>query len=192
MVAFSSITNFGFILLAMSLASVDGIIASIYYLLIYSLGLVLLFLILSVIKHQDNFRNIKYINQLYALANYNPIIGLLALIPLLSLAGIPPFPGFFAKVLLLRALFIDGHILLFFFILSISIVSIVYYIRVIRMIFFGENRLYAGSLIISGKNMEFYLIGLVGSLNIWFIWKQIFIYEFLVWFISVYDINFPW
>lgn len=190
MVAYSSIANFGFILLALSLASMDSFIVVIFYFIVYVLGLILLFFILSVAKHQDNWREIKYINELYTLVNYNPIIGILALFSLLSLAGVPPFPGFFAKALLLRSLFIEGHFILFFFVLSVSIVSVVYYIRVIRMIFFGENRLYAGSLIISCKNFEFYFIGFIGCLNIWFIWKQIFIYEFLVWYVSILEFIF--
>lgn len=180
MVAFSSIANFGFVLLALSLASIDGIIVTIYYVFVYSLGIILLFLVLSVIRHNDNFRYITYINQLYSLVNFNPIIGLLAIMPLLSLAGVPPFPGFFAKVLLLRALFIEGHFALFFFVLCISIVSIVYYIRLIRMLFFGENRLYAGRLVLSGQKDQYYFIGFLIILNILFICKQIFIYESLV------------
>lgn len=185
MIAFSSIANFGFILLGLCLASIDGLIIVIYYLLIYSLGLVLLFFILFIVKHEVSWLEIKYINELYTLFNYNSIIGLLAIFSLLSLAGVPPFPGFFAKVLLLRSLFIEGYFILFFVVLSISIVSVVYYIRVIRMIFFGENRLYAGSLIISANNLQFYFIGFISSLNIWFIWKQVFIYEFLVWNVSI-------
>jgi hypothetical protein len=53
------------------------------------------------------------------------------------------------------------------------------------MIFFGENRLYSGSLVISVKNLELYFIGFISCLNIWFIWKQVFIYEFLVWYVSI-------
>lgn len=185
MVAFSSIANFGFIVLGLCLSSIDGFIVVIFYFLVYSLGLILLFLILSVAKHEGSWREIKYINELYTLVNYNPIIGLLALVSLLSLAGVPPFPGFFAKALLLRSLFIEGHFILFFLVLSISIVSVVYYIRVIRMIFFGESRLYSGSLVISVKNLELYFIGFISCLNIWFIWKQVFIYEFLVWYVSI-------
>jgi NADH:ubiquinone oxidoreductase subunit 2 (subunit N) len=54
MVAFSSIANFGFIVLGLCLSSIDGFIVVVFYFLVYSLGLILLFFILSVAKHEGS------------------------------------------------------------------------------------------------------------------------------------------
>lgn len=128
-----------------------------YYLLVYSLGVILLFMVIAICRNQHTGTEIKYITELYSIINYNSVIGFFAMISLLSLAGVPPFPGFFAKLLVLRALFIDGYNVLFFLVLMLSIVSTVYYIRLIRMLFFSENRTYSGPLIVSGTSVHIFL-----------------------------------
>lgn len=82
-------------------------------------------MVIAMCRNQHTGSEIKYISELYSIVNYNYIIGIFAMISLLSLAGVPPFPGFFAKLLVLRALFIDGYYLLFFIVLILSIVSAV-------------------------------------------------------------------
>lgn len=169
LIAYSSIANFGFIFLGFSLCSIDGIVASFYYFFIYSLGVILLFMVVSVSKNQHTLKEIKYITELYSIINYNFFIGFFALFALLSLAGVPPFPGFSAKLLILRALFIEGHYVLFFFVLIFSLVSAVYYIRIIRMLFFSDSFTYSGPLIISGNVTQLYGVIFIGLVNIWFI-----------------------
>jgi NADH:ubiquinone oxidoreductase subunit 2 (subunit N) len=74
----------------------------------------LFFIVLSFIRNQYTLREVQYITEVFSLTNYNMLIGLFAIGSLLSLAGIPPFPGFTAKVLILQALFVKGYYFVFF------------------------------------------------------------------------------
>lgn len=137
--AFSSITNFGYILLGFSLVSLDGCIASVYYFFMYSMSMILLFFVISFIRNQHTLREMQYITEIFSLVNYNMLIGLFGICSLLSLAGVPPFPGFTAKVLILQALFNQGFYVIFFFVVLMSILSACYYIRLSGCFFLVKN-----------------------------------------------------
>lgn len=138
-VAFSSIANVGYLLLGLSLVSFEAVTASTFYFFMYCISMVLFFVVLSFVRNQQTLREIQYITEVFSIVNYNTLIGFLAIGSLLSLAGIPPFPGFTAKVLILQALFIKGHYFIFFFVVIMSTLSAVYYVRFIRMLFFTDN-----------------------------------------------------
>lgn len=142
-VAYSSITNFGYILLGVSLSSIDGLVSSAYYFFMYSLSMILFFVSLSILRNQYTLREFQYITEIFSLSNYNILISFFIIASILSLAGVPPFPGFTAKLLILKSLFIQGYYLLFFFVVFISILSSVYYIRFIRMLIFSDKSSYS-------------------------------------------------
>lgn len=145
--------------------------------------MVLFFVVLSFIRSQQTLREVQYITEVFSLVNYNMLIGLFGISALLSLAGIPPFPGFTAKLLILQALFIKGYYVLFFFIVIMSILSTVYYIRFIRMLFFSEKYSYSGPLIAINSYYSLLFIVLIAMLQFYIILHQVEIYEFFYYLI---------
>jgi NADH-quinone oxidoreductase subunit N len=137
MLAFSSISHAGFLLLAIVAASAFTPKAIIFYTIAYSIASILAFTVLiSVIRATggdgvDNFNG---------LGKRNPLLAVVMCISLLSLAGIPPTAGFFAKYYVLSAAFNSGHYWLVIIGILSSLVGVYYYFRIIIAMYFKEAK----------------------------------------------------
>ena len=133
MLAYSSIAQVGFMLLAiLSLKQIaqDGIIL---YIAAYSLATIGIFAVLGRMKDQtyEGFNG---------LAKQHPVLAFVSTIFLLSLAGIPLTAGFFAKYYMLAALLQTGKFFwLAIFAVLCAAVSVYYYFRVIQAMYFKEG-----------------------------------------------------
>ena len=139
LLAFSGISHVGFMLVCLSSSSFEGIFALIFYLLVYVLMSLSVFLLLIVIKKNYNLKKLKYIDDLIIVSKTNQFIGISLIISFFSIAGVPPFIGFFSKMF---ALFnAVGHSLYFlaFTGLFTSVISCFYYLRIIQLSFFGHS-----------------------------------------------------
>ncbi|MGV6989717.1 complex I subunit 5 family protein [Testudinibacter sp. P80/BLE/0925] len=96
---FHSVSQIGYILLAVALGTVDGNSAAIYYTVHHSLVKGCLILLAGIIYLYAGSYDLRKIGGLY---NIKPWLAVLFAIPALSLVGIPPFSGFWAKVVLLK------------------------------------------------------------------------------------------
>lgn len=139
LLAYSTIANFGFMLLGLTTVSVAGLAATMYYLFIYILASIQIFYIIAIIRRQGNYLKIKHIVEFAALANSNFTLSMLFVLGLLSFAGVPPMIGFFGKFLIFNALISNGQYLLAVVGVLFSVLTCVYYIRLIRFIWFSEN-----------------------------------------------------
>ena len=132
--AFSSIAQVGFILVGMSSGSEVGITAVVYFVLIYVFSNLAAFGVAAVITEQSGKENIDDYKGLY---KTNPFLCWILALALFSLAGIPPTAGFFGK------LFTAGATKASFIFITIAalnmIVSLYYYLRVIRAAFMDKN-----------------------------------------------------
>jgi NADH-ubiquinone oxidoreductase chain 2 len=154
--AYSTISHVGFLLLALSINSVESIQSFIFYLIQYSItNLNAFILLLSIgyslyfyINKQFNYNNnlldknnspIQLISQLKGYYFINRMLALSLAITLFSFAGIPPFIGFFAKQMVLSAALQDGFIFLAIIAVFTSVISAVYYLFVIKTMFFDEQ-----------------------------------------------------
>lgn len=156
--AYSTISHIGFILLALSINSVESIQAFIFYLIQYSISnLNAFFLLVSIgfghyylvnknnsyYKLQDkNNSPVQYISQIKGYFYINPIIALSLSITLFSFVGVPPLIGFFAKQMILSAALDNGYIFMTFIAILTSVISAVYYLAIVKQIFF-EKPLYS-------------------------------------------------
>jgi NADH-quinone oxidoreductase subunit N len=139
--AFSSIAQVGFILVGMSSAAGDNkaILANTsvtYFVLIYVFSNLAAFGVASVISERTGKENIDDYKGLY---QTNPFLSWMLALALFSLAGIPPTAGFFGKLFLITAGATKGN---YWFITMVSlnlIVSLYYYLRVIRAVFMDKN-----------------------------------------------------
>jgi NADH-quinone oxidoreductase subunit N len=141
--AFSTISHMGFIVLGCVAATPDAYFASIYYILIYILHNIILFSILLIfVDYKVAQSPIFLLNKLQTLVSVrqsNFLIAVLLSIVFLSMAGIPPFIGFFAKFFIFKALLDNGYIGLCLLGLIASLFSSVYYIRCVRFLFFTPD-----------------------------------------------------
>lgn len=134
--AFSSIAQVGFILVGISSNSTQGITAVVYFILIYIFSNLAAFGVAAAISQRTGKENIDDYKGLY---QTNPFISWILALALFSLAGIPPTAGFFGKLFLITAGASKGN---YFFITIAAlnlIVSLYYYLRVIRAMFMDKN-----------------------------------------------------
>jgi len=152
--AYSTISHIGFILLALSINSIESIQAFIFYLMQYSLSNLNAFMLLLAIGYSlycysnenkkyiflldKNNSPIQLISQMKGFFYINPILALSLAITLFSFAGIPPLIGFFAKQMVLSAALDNGYIFLTLVAILTSVISAVYYLNIIKEIFFDK------------------------------------------------------
>jgi len=139
LLAYSSISHMAFIIIPILIDnSIFGLISSIYYFIIYIIVNILLFYILIIIKKKYMIQLNDVLDFIF-LKNGNKYLNICLSIALLSSAGIPPFCGFFGKVWIFNILLLNGEYFLFFLLIIFSIVNAIYYIRLIRWIFFSNE-----------------------------------------------------
>jgi len=121
--AYSTISHIGFILLALSISSIESGQGFIFYLIQYSISNLNIFIILIIMgltlpsyklneelidkKHSP----IQFIKQLRGYFYINPFLSLSLAISIFSFIGVPPLIGFFAKQMVLSAALDNGYIL---------------------------------------------------------------------------------
>lgn len=150
LLAFSTISHVGFLLLALSVNSEESITSFLFYLMQYSItNLNAFFVILAfgyLIHSQSHSRgagnttqtstDLSFISQLKGQFQANPVLGLSLALCLFSMAGIPPLVGFFAKYMVLYSAIENGYYFLAFVGILASVISAAYYLRIIRVIHF--------------------------------------------------------
>nr|YP_009774822.1 NADH dehydrogenase subunit 2 [Penicillium citrinum]QJA14304.1 NADH dehydrogenase subunit 2 [Penicillium citrinum]QUL58706.1 NADH dehydrogenase subunit 2 [Penicillium sp.] len=153
--AFSTISHLGFMLLALTINTVESTQSFIFYLVQYSLSNLNAFILLvaigsSLYAYNDNDTNhnslvdkqnspIQLISQLKGYFHINSILALSLTITLFSFAGIPPLMGFFAKQMVFSAALQEGYIFLTLVGVLTSVISGVYYLFVVKTMFFSEH-----------------------------------------------------
>ena len=138
LMAYSSIGHMGYALAGIATASEDGARSTILYLVIYLIMNIGIFSCILTMKRDNKF--IEDINELSGLSKNRPLISLSFLILLLSLAGIPPLAGFFAKFYVFMSVIESKMYLLAIIGLLTTVVSAFYYLRIIKIIYFDEPK----------------------------------------------------
>lgn len=134
---YTTINQMGFILLGLAVQNFYGFVASYIYLVIYVILNLILFSILLGARYKD--RELIYITDLSIFFRNNKHAGLLFILLIFSLAGLPPTIGFFMKFLIIKSLVVSGYLKLAIFILYINVISIFYYVRLVKIIFLNSE-----------------------------------------------------
>ncbi len=130
--AFSSIAQAGFILLGMISGTTYGMATVIYFILVYVFSNLAAFGVVSIVKNATGKDSIDDYNGFYST---NPMLSMVMLLALFSLAGIPPLAGFFGKFFLFAAVAEQGMYWLVLIAVINTIVSLYYYLLVVKAIF---------------------------------------------------------
>jgi len=152
--AYSTISHVGFILLALSINSIESIQAFIFYLMQYSISNLNAFVILLSIGYSlyyyindsndykelsdKNNSPIQLISQMKGYFYINPVLALSLSVTIFSFVGIPPLIGFFAKQMVLSAAIDSGYVFLALLAILTSVISAVYYLNIIKQVFFDK------------------------------------------------------
>ena len=134
--AFSSISQAGYILLGIIGGNELGMASVVYYMLIYIFSNLGAFGVIMAISNFSDKENINDYNGLYLT---NPALSLIMTISLFSLAGIPPFAGFFGKFFLFAAAAEKGYYVLVFIAVLNTIISLYYYLLIIKAMFLVKS-----------------------------------------------------
>ena len=144
MLAYSTISHMGFVLLGLMSGTVAGkpdasaaaYGASLFYMLTYVLTTLASFGIVLLLSRQGF--ECEHIDDLKGLNCRSPWHAAIVLLLMFSLAGIPPLVGFYAKLAVLQALVGAGHVTLAVIAVVFSLIGAFYYLRVVKVVYFDE------------------------------------------------------
>lgn len=135
--AYSSISQAGYLMLAVLGGNEQGMASLAYYLVVYIAANLAVFGVISVIEQHTGGRvDRSAYNGLY---QTNPRLTFLLTLALFSLAGIPPFAGFFSKFFVFASAFHSGHWLVVFLALVNTIISLYYYLLIVKAMYITPN-----------------------------------------------------
>ena len=137
MLAYSGIGHVGFILLGIIAATPDGYSSAMFYTIVYSVtgvaGFGMIVALSRIGKEFDQIADFKGLNA------QNPWLAFMFVFVLFSMAGIPPFVGFYAKILVLEEVLKAGFVWLAVFAVITAVISTYYYLKVIKAMYFEES-----------------------------------------------------
>jgi len=137
MLAYSGIAHMGFLLLGVIAGSTDGYAASMFYVIVYAIMSAGAFGMVMILGRSD-FESDR-LSDFAGLNDRSPWLALIMLILMFSMAGVPPFAGFWAKWFVLKELVAGGLTWLAVLAVVFSIVGAYYYLRVIRLMYFDQG-----------------------------------------------------
>lgn len=137
LLAYSSIAQMGFVMIGCALASAQAWVAATFFLIVYiTISLVMFSFMINVTRGD---REIVFWQDLHGLYSAVPNAAWIVFVVMFTLAGVPPFVGFITKFAVIMALIKQGFWFIAVGIMAISVVAAFYYIRMIRVVYFGLN-----------------------------------------------------
>ena len=143
LLAYSTISHVGFILLALAINTEQAIDSFLFYIIQYSITNLNTFLILIALGYLlknnsksilESVQDIKYITELKGLFFNNPVLSLSLTICLFSMAGVPPLLGFFSKQFVLYSAMQSEYYFIGIIAILVSVISASYYLKIIKVL----------------------------------------------------------
>ena len=136
MLAYSTISHVGFLLMGIVGATGAGYSASMFYAIVYAFTTLAAFGVLLALS-RDGYEAVE-LSDLSGLFKRNWLLGLVMMLAMFSLAGVPPLVGFYAKLSVLQAVVDGGYLWLAVVGVFMSVIGAFYYLRIIKLMFFDE------------------------------------------------------
>lgn len=142
MFAYSSISQIGYIIFALGIATPLAILGGLFHLFNHAVFKSLLFLNSGSIEYSTKTRNLKKLGGLNRLL---PVTGYTSLLGSMSISGIPPLGGFWSKLIIIIAAIQAGYLGFAVVAILVSIITLAYYLKFQSYSFFGKiNETYSG------------------------------------------------
>ncbi|MFC1683195.1 complex I subunit 5 family protein [Candidatus Zixiibacteriota bacterium] len=135
LLAYSSISQIGYVVVALSLGTPLGIVGGLFHLINHATFKSLLFLSSGAIEYGTDTRKLS---QMGGLSRRMPVTTTTAAVGFLSISGIPPLNGFWSKLIIVIALVQAEQYVLASLSVLVSFLTILYFMRVQRNLFFGD------------------------------------------------------
>jgi NADH-quinone oxidoreductase subunit N len=136
MLAYSTISHMGFLLLGVLAGNPNGYGAAMFYVMVYVLMSLAAFGMILLLSREgfeaDQLADFKGLNQ------RSPWYAFLMLLTMFSMAGVPPMVGFYAKLSVLEAVFSAGYLWLAIVAVLFSLIGAFYYLRVVKLMYFDQ------------------------------------------------------
>lgn len=136
LLAYSSIANMGFILIALAGQGQSSFAAALFYLTVYIITVIGVFAILLNLNKNDEVED--KIDNLKGLSKTNPLIAISLAVLMFSMAGIPPMAGFFGKFFVFIEAIKEANYEIAIIGVVASVVACFYYLRIIKVMYFEQ------------------------------------------------------
>ena len=167
LLAFSSVGHVGFLCLGLASGSVEGVQAVLFYLFMYMLTASFLWVYILYLDLSSKSSLLTFADAV-GLVRSNPFLGFGVILMIFSLAGIPPFGGFFAKFNIFIGLVDSSFYIIAIIAVVTSVISAFYYIRLIKIFYFEKtqnwfyfeplNKSASMVLVLSGLTIIFFML----------------------------------
>ena len=139
-IAYSTVSQIGFILLGLSVGSKTGFSGGLLYILMHGIAKGGLFLCAGIIEHGTHTKDIT---KMGGLIRSMPLTAVAFLFCAFSVMGIPPFGGFFSKYLVIAGAAESGQLALTIVFVLGAVMTLLYLFRLFAMVFMGEEKIKA-------------------------------------------------
>ncbi|MBF97072.1 MAG: NADH-quinone oxidoreductase subunit N [Alphaproteobacteria bacterium MarineAlpha9_Bin4] len=135
--AYGTIANIGYVLIGVISNSNQGLSSSILYLVIYTIASLGIFSFIMMCRKENS--QVVHLQGLVGLSQSNSFAAICMVMLLLSMAGIPPFAGFFAKFYIFIAAVESGFLSLAIIGVIFSVISAFYYLKIIKIMYMDSQ-----------------------------------------------------
>lgn len=139
LLAYSSISHVGFLLIALSITTLESYYSLFFYITVYMILSFSVFALLLSIRKWNNNLKLKKINEVFILNKTNKTLTFIFVLILFSLAGIPPLLGFYSKFYVFMTGLQAGYTIIIILASLISVIGALYYIRLIKIMLFKPS-----------------------------------------------------
>jgi len=136
MLAYSTISHVGFILLGILAGTANGYASAMFYTITYAITSSVSFGILILLNRKGC--EAENINDLSGLNNSNPWYAAMLAIAMFSMAGVPPTVGFYAKLSVLQSVITVDMVWLAIVAVLFSVIGLFYYLRIVKVMYFDQ------------------------------------------------------
>jgi formate hydrogenlyase subunit 3/multisubunit Na+/H+ antiporter MnhD subunit len=137
-IAYSTVSQMGFLLLGFAVLNEIGFTAGLLYFIVHAIAKAGLFLGAGIVEQKCGERDIT---KLGGLIKSMPLTAIGFALCALSIIGMPPFGGFFGKIMVISAVVREGHIWISFLVILAAFLTMLYLLRLFASVFLGDLKL---------------------------------------------------
>jgi multicomponent Na+:H+ antiporter subunit D len=135
MLAYSSISQVGYIVIGLGSGTPLGIFGAVFHLLNHSVFKTLLFVNATAVETQTGTRDM---DKMSGLASNMQVTGITSVLACLSAAGVPPLSGFWSKLIIILSLWMSGYYVFAVIAILASVLTLAYFLSMQRRVFWGK------------------------------------------------------